>query len=246
MMFFKRTFETPARSHQFPLAPNEGINLDLKVMYVAVPKTGSTSIRSHFRAKGPFLFDTPHLSINQLRQVLHFWALSQAVGRCREFPTDSDAVLSELEVYEKAESIFSSCLKLGSVRNPFARAISLYFRAEGIQMRTKIGFDQFVDQLAFASDTCVHPTRMRNQLDWFLDRKGGELLVDRILKLENLGNDLAQLSTDFPHLGRISNTYRRVNPNSESSNYREFYTNSSRKSVEKVFSKDLEFFSYTF
>ncbi|NIN38330.1 MAG: hypothetical protein GTO67_06490, partial [Gammaproteobacteria bacterium] len=66
--------------------------------------------------------------------------------------------------------------------------MSLYFRKEGQTVGDQMPFDAFVDWIEYASDTCIHPSRHRYQLDWFRS-DDGDIAVDFIGKFENLERD---------------------------------------------------------
>jgi len=51
-----------------------------------------------------------------------------------------------------------------------------------------MNFDGFVEWIQYSSDTCIHPTQKKNQLDWFTDQNG-QVIVDYIGKFESLKKD---------------------------------------------------------
>lgn len=227
-------------------APNEAIRIDLGAIFVAIPKTGTSSIRHQFSPNGPFLLPGSHLTIRQLEKVWHVWSVRKTLRKNWEFPTNPEICLSDFEVHEKSCEGFSDAVKFATVRNPFARALSLYKRREGIQVAERMSFDDFCEQLAFASDTCHWPSRNQSQIDWLTGWDNSTLVVGNILRLENLTKDLECLAEKFPQLSFLRNISRNVNPNSDSLNYRAAYSSSARKAVELTFRRDLEALSYDF
>lgn len=176
-----------------------------KCIFVEVPKTGSSSIRSIIGEPRK-----PHLNI---------WQIANEAGR------------------EK----FLAYFKFGFVRNPWDRAVSLYERREGLQLRDKMSFDEFVEWMKFASSTCLHPVPHRYQLDWFVDPHGN-VIVDFIGKFENLDSDWGKIAQKLgidkplPHL--------RQNPRKR--HYTEYYNDRTRKIIADRFAIDIEYFGYEF
>lgn len=225
--------------------PNESIRLDLKAIYVAIPKTGSSSVQHQFRPDGPFLIPAAHLTIRQIEHLWHMWFIRQSLRTNLGFPTDTSLVSSDLEVRERSQEGFANSVKFATVRNPFARTLSLYWRRETIQPWREMPFEEFCEQLAFASDTCAWPTRNQSQIDW-LTGWDNELLVNNVLRIEQLANDLKGFVRRFPELSFLQDIQLNNNPNSGSENYRRAYSASAREAVELVCRRDLEAFHYAF
>lgn len=228
-----------------PLLFNEAVNFDKKAIFIAVPKTGTTSIRKQLAVRGPKLIPNPHLTILQVRDGLYTYFLSQGLGNNRHFPTRPDEVPSDAEIRGHAARTFHGFFKFASVRNPWARVVSLYHRREGVQTADKMDFERFCEGLRYASDTCAHTTRMSNQLDWMVD-ENGKLAVDYVLKLEDLDNGLKEINARTA--GRLALKEKRCNcnPRSPSVSYRKAYSDKSRAIVADIFHRDITFFGYSF
>jgi len=137
---------------------------------------------------------------------------------------------------------FMTYFKFGFVRNPWDRAVSLYERKEGMQLRGQMSFEEFIDWMKYASSTCLHPVPHRYQLDWFVDGSGN-ILVDFIGKFEKLDADWRYVRTK---LG-ISSDLPKMNVNTERQrDYREYYTDRTKKIVYDRFAVDIEYFNYEF
>jgi len=138
---------------------------------------------------------------------------------------------------------FEEFFKFGFVRNPWDRVVSLYKRNEGVQMRDKMTFDEFVDWIKYSSSTCVHPVPHVNQLDWLVDSHG-DVLVDFIGKFENLKEDWKVVASklglpeELPH--------KQQNPFKEKKHYTEYYSESTKEIIADKFRVDIEFFDYEF
>src|SRR6056297_2124586 len=169
---------------------NEAVHLEKEVIFIAIPKTGTTSLRTQLKQAGKPLIRNPHLNINQIRDAIYFFLLKEALGVNISFPNANHP--SDDELRQKAEKIFHSFFKFSAVRNPWARAVSLYFRREGVQLKDKLTFHGFCEKHMYASDTCRHPTLHKNQYDW-LSSKEGELLVDYFYKVEDFESAIVDI-----------------------------------------------------
>lgn len=233
----------PGESGSAPLILNEAVNFDKQVIFIAIPKTGTTTVRDQLRQEGDALIPNPHLNIIQVRDAIYAYLLKISLGNNYGFPTKD--VPSDADIRARANEIFDSFFKFSAVRNPWARAVSLYARRETVQMRNKLSFEAFCERHFYASDTCRHPTLHKNQLDWLCDETG-KCIMDYVYKLEDFTTAMEQIAdrTD----GRVRLTYRKLNanPSSPSRRYRELYSERARKIVSERFQKDIDFFKYTF
>ena len=234
------------RVRRFQLSPtflNEAVNFDKQCIFIAVPKTGTTSVRTQLTQQGVPLIRNPHLNILQVRDSLYVYFLKNALGGNNSFPTHG--IIKDSELRKKAELIFSTFFKFSAVRNPWSRAISLYSRREGIRTKDKSTFEEFCENHFYASDTCLHPTLHKNQLDWLCD-ENGKCIMDYVYKVEEFGSAIKEIESRTD--GRIKLLEKEVNknPNSPSKDYKNYYSDKTRKIIEKRFQKDIDYFKYTF
>lgn len=155
-------------------------------------------------------------------------------------------VKPHLNIYQIANQVsqeqFSTYFKFGFVRNPWDRAVSLYERREGMQMKSKMTFEEFVEWMKFSSSTCVHPVPHRYQLDWFVNPHG-DVIVDFIGKFEQLDADWEKVAQK---LG-INNKLPKLNVNtSKNRHYTEYYTDKTKEIIQSRFAVDIEYFWYEF
>lgn len=188
------------------------INHRLKCIFVQVPKTASTSIRSIVGIP-----KKPHLNIIQLEN---------------QFDLENT----------NSDRLFGSYFKFGFVRNPWDRAVSLYERKEVGGKSQTMSFEEFVKWIENSSDTCIHPVRHKNQIDWFKDR-AGDIAVDCIGKFENLENDWEHISSIIGVTNKLPNKNR--NPDRKK-HYSEYYTAETRDTIGEKFLIDIEYFNYSF
>lgn len=239
----KRFPALSSRERGFPLEMNEALNVEKKVIFIAIPKTGTTSVRTQLGGPRFPIIENPHLDIRQVRDLIYVMLLRATLGGnrsfpCEEFPTD-------MVLRTRSQEMFSSFFKFSAVRNPWARAVSLWSRQEGVETKTSISFEDFIAEHHHASDTCRQPTRHVNQFDWLCD-EDGRMLMDYVYKVEEFeaAADEIRERTD----GRLVLGTRRlnVNPRSTSRTYRDIYTEATRKIVAKRFEKDIDTFGYVF
>ena len=206
-----------------------------KCIFVEVPKTGSTSIKTIIGS--PL---KPHQNIWQIKyEMENYWTHYGGVA---------NRILQSIYLFlprKRREEIgirqFNSYFKFGFVRNPWDRTVSLYERREGLNMRDRMSFEEFVNWIGYSSSTCIHPVPHRNQLDWFVDPHGN-VVVDFIGKFESLQEDWAfvckktGIEKQLPHKNR----------NPREKHYTEYYTSSTRNIVADKFKIDIEYFGYKF
>jgi len=222
---------------------NEAINFNKKCIFIAVPKTGTTSIRTQIKQKGAPLIKNPHLNIVQIRDALYVYLLIQALGRNKSFPSAS--VSSDAALRLKAKETFDGFFKFSAVRNPWARAVSLYSRREGVRSKNKLSFEKFCKNHFYASDTCYHPTLHQNQFDW-LCNEHGQCMMDYVYKLENFNESIDEIAELTNGRILLKKEHANRNSNSKSHSYRDIYTEETKKLIAERFEKDIDTFKYTF
>jgi len=223
--------------------PCESINLERMIMFIAIPKTGSASVRSYTRGRGGYLIPQEHLNFRESCDALLAHLIRTRLGKNRDFPSRDTP--SYDEIYLSKEKLIRKMIKFSVVRNPWARTVSLYYRAEGIKLSDSMPFERFVDKLCFASDTCVYPSRHANQIDWLLDSTG-KVAVDFVERLETLNSRINEINERLQGRCTIGDARLNVNPSSQSKSYRDIYSERSRKRVGLLFEKDIDLFGYSF
>ena len=222
---------------------NEAVNFDKQCIFIAVPKTGTTTVRSQLRQQGNALIENPHLNIVQVRDLLYVYFLIRALGRNESFPSES--IPADADLRAQAKEVFYAFFKFSAVRNPWARAVSLYSRREGVRTHGQISFEEFCEKHLYASDTCRHPTLHHNQLDWLCD-ENGQCIMDYIYKVEDFNNAISEIADRTDGRIKLANKSKNVNPTSLSKKYREIYTEKTKKIIASRFEKDIDYFKYTF
>ena len=144
-----------------------------------------------------------------------------------------------------AEGMFAELFKFSAVRNPWARAVSLWSRREGVAPRGQMPFETFVEHHVYASDTCQHPTLHRNQLDWLCD-ENGTVIVDYVYRVEDFDRAVKEIEKRTDGRLRLAPRRLRVNRDSAASRYRGLYSDRSRALIARRFERDIEYFGYRF
>lgn len=239
----KITGNPPRPQSPEPQILNEAVNFEKRCIFIAVPKTGTTSVRLQLRQEGIPLIGNPHLNITQVRDLIYVYLLKTALGRNNTFPSSS--IPEDAALRAQANEVFNSFFKFSAVRNPWARAVSLYFRQEGVQVKDRWSFDEFCRKHFYASDTCRHPTLHKNQIDWLCD-ESGLCIMDYVYKLENFEDAIKEIGERTN--GRLQLAIKKKNdsPGSLSQEYRALYTEETKSIIAKRFEKDIDYFKYTF
>jgi hypothetical protein len=217
------------------LLQNTMISHKHQCIFIEVPKTGSSSIRSIIGKPS-----RPHLNICQVRgEMRRHW--TKSTGLLNHLGDCAYQCLPRKKRKQWGEQMFNDYFKFGFVRNPWDRVVSLYHRSEGLQLKGKMSFDEFVEWIKYSSSTCNHPVPHTNQLDWLVDPHGN-ILVDFIGRFVSLADDWKQVAkklkvtTELPHKNK--------NPNKN--HYSEYYNTKTRDIIARKFCIDIEHFEYTF
>jgi hypothetical protein len=222
---------------------NEAVHLEKGVIFIAIPKTGTTSVRTQLSQLGKPIIHNPHLDIIQVRDLIHTYILIKRLGTNTSFPSVNLA--DNEEIKKDSELIFNSLFKFSAVRNPWSRAVSLYFRREGVKIKDLMTFDEFCTQHFYASDTCYYPTLHKNQYDWLSDENGVNLM-DYVYKVEQFSSAVKEIQNLTEGKLVLTDSQENRNPDSRSKDYRKLFNDKTRKIIEKRFEKDIDYFKYTF
>lgn len=200
-----------------------------RFIFVAVPKTGTHSVRQALRE---------HMGEEDLEQVRLFVE--------KRFPISELAALrhGHLTLRQVRPHLppehFSSYFKFGFVRNPFDRFISYCaFMTRGSD-RFQTNPTGVMHHLLFVAPPTDH-ILFQPQNTFFTD-ENGLLLGDRIGRIETM-----QVSYDdiCEQIGIVSRPLDKVNA-SVHGDYRQYYDQRSIDGVAKLYSRDLELFGYNF
>ena len=241
--FLAKRFPTLNHDAASALELNEALNLDYQVIFIAVPKTGTTSVRRQLGVPRNPLIPNPHLDIIQVRELIYPMLLRATLGTNHSFPTSETPSDADLRV--RSEQLFAELFKFSAVRNPWARAVSLWSRKEGVEVSGGMSFEQFIEDHHHASDTCREPTLHQNQIDWLCD-EDGRMIMDYVYKVEEFESAIAEIEERTEGRLRLESRQLNVNPRSASKRYRSMYSEHTRKLIAQRFERDIDHFEYVF
>ncbi|MBG88447.1 MAG: hypothetical protein CMO80_16315 [Verrucomicrobiales bacterium] len=198
-----------------------------KIIFVHIPKTAGTSVTLYFYQRG--LIDS-----NDVAQWYRNNGHKSASFIRREI--DERKVCGELR--------WQDCHKFTIVRNPFDWMISYWhYKRRSHEQRyheeaQRMCFPEFVSFFCAASDRTFV-----DQAEWILDEKG-EVMVDRIIKLENLKTEWQQLCAQMELPAAPLNDVNRTH--GPFYDHDDYYDAESRRLVEKTFARDFKIFDYAY
>lgn len=221
----------------------------LGLIFVAIPKTGTTSVTRALSRIEP--------SEGGL-QLLNEW-IDKEYRRKYNLDEIGDNKpgrgkhLSAIQIkYILGEEEFNRCLKFSVVRNPWARMVSRYFFThvesepsdeEKLRRGTTRKFHDQKFETWISKRWLRHKAgkRQNSQCRKLVDLDG-QLLVDHVGQLENVQDTLDWVS-DRVGIDRIKMPH--VN-GTRKGHYAKFYNERTREMVADMCSQDIEFFNYQF
>ncbi|MGB3244152.1 MAG: sulfotransferase family 2 domain-containing protein [Sulfitobacter sp.] len=209
------------------------ISLSKKFLFVHVPKTAGSSVR---KSLAPYSVDRNRTLFRRAT----YWLPVQENPEKAYFKLHST---SEDIRRKLCPLVFKQLHKFAVVRNPYAHAVSYYFfvkrnvNSNRHKQLQDWSFREFLDYLERKNR--IMP---RAQSAWLVNRES-EIQVDRILFLETFDEDYAALCRylDVPQ----EELPPRVNVGTHA-NYREYYDDTLRCQVERLYAADFENFGYSF
>ena len=199
-----------------------------KFIFIHIPKTAGTSIRSALQT---FSLERPN---SNLARVLKNFDLPRDY---RNFRFNLHTTLQQAQ-NKLPEDVFGEYKKLAFVRNPFDRMVSNYaYKVHGTSLKKRKrndNFEEFVTQ-------CCRGRDLR-QVDYLLNREG-KIECDFIGRFETINEDYINiqrlLSIELPALAK-------KNASKREGAYREYYTDKTKDLVSEYYRQDIEEFGYQF
>ena len=198
-------------------------------IFVAIPKTGTHSVRQALRE---------HMGPEDVEQVRLFVQKKLPVPELAELQ-HGHISLRQLRPHLSAEE-FSAYFKFAFVRNPFDRFVSycaFMTRAEGQFERDPKGVMRRI-----LSNPSAHRHILFQPQNSFVTGEDGELLADYVGRVEQMQQSYDEVCQ---MIGIPSRTLDKVN-SSRRGHYRDYYDPELVDEVAKLYARDLELFGYEY
>ena len=139
--------------------------------------------------------------------------------------------------------IFKNFYKFGVIRNPLDTIVSHYYwqNSSDNHQSKSITFEDVLKEL----EANKFPSYGLLNLNKLMDKNFKNILCDKVLKYENLNEDLTVVfnKLGIPFDGELKIFKKKIH---RKKNYESFYNGDTKKLIDKYFSRDIEMFSYNF
>ena len=134
-----------------------------------------------------------------------------------------------------SSEIYDNFFKFAVVRNPYSRFVSRYNYMKSTNTLKELSFPEFLKKH-------VELSLIADQQYRFLLNKNGKIGVNKIIKFENINEEM----TEFSKANNLKlSKFKKLNI-STTENYKDYYDTDTKKIVEDFCKEDLEFFNYSF
>lgn len=204
------------------------ISFKHKFIYIHIPKTGGTSITNILKDYSEDYFESAEIKDRYVVSTDTKHGFNLKNSSFKEYMWGDYYTHASLEdIYQVlGDEIFSFYI-FASIRNTFDRIIS---------------------QTAYVRGLNTIPLRLENfslprpQLEYL--KLDGNVMVDNFIRFENLQSDFDKICSDIGisahQLGHLRKSSR------DSNDYRPYYTDSSKKMIERMYQDEINFFNYKF
>ena len=208
-----------------------------KCIFVHIPKTGGTTVESLiWRPKDK-------IETNLWMGFIDNYNNKYQTGGLQH-------LLSHQIKQEVGDKVFNSFFKFCFVRNPYDKAVSQYeYLNKRKDLRDYLGF-----KIGDSFDKYLELIQFKNHVQWepqtnFIYTNEEKCLVNHVAKFESFNKEikfiLDKINLSKSFFGLIDRKIPHLNKSSRS-NYKNYYNSHSKKTLEKIYFKDLELLNYSF
>jgi hypothetical protein len=208
------------------------VSVEKNFVFVHVAKTGGQALKNTLR---PYAVGKAR---GQWRRLLSHLPVRE--GFDAQFGPHTSARWAKLKL---PRDFFDRAFKFALVRNPYDLAVSLYSfigikpdHHRHLEVR-KLSFLEFLEL-----EERRGAWRRRDQLS-MLTGFGGEMLVDKVYRFEEMGEAFANIMRRLDLPASTELAPKNASPRGP---YRDYYTGNERAFVERIWRRDLERFGYEF
>lgn len=210
-----------------------------RFLFVHIPKTGGTSIRSALK---PLLWRDPWYWLMWMPQRLSHLSGHRTVTK---FPRHAKVIAAREML---PPEVFAGLTVFSVVRNPWDMQVSSYHHLQKEHPEVMVGLDDFTAFVRHKLDPDRPPSPHLDvsatpQVEYLCDLHG-ELLVDELIRFENLVEDYARVMQVIGLKAAPPLPHKRKGKRAP--DYHRYYDEATAALVAERYSPDLKAFGYTF
>ena len=204
-----------------------------KLIFFHIPKNAGTSVSSLLLKNESFYYPWVILSkiLRKFKRTDNFF-FDNFQKKIYLFTSHETVRTIERKI---SSEIYDNFFKFAVVRNPYSRFVSRYNYMKLTNTLKELSFPEFLKKH-------VELSLIADQQYKFLLNKNGKIGVNKIIKFENINEEMTELSK--ANNLKLSK-FKKLNI-STTENYKDYYDTNTKKIVEDFCKEDLEFFNYSF
>jgi len=204
-----------------------------KLIFFHIPKNAGTSVSSLLLKNESFYYPWVILSkiLRKFKRTDNFF-FDNFQRKIYLFTSHETVRTIERKI---SSEIYDNFFKFAVVRNPYSRFVSRYNYMKSTNTLKELSFPEFLKKH-------VELSLIADQQYRFLLNKNGKIGVNKIIKFENINEEM----TEFSKANNLKlSKFKKLNI-STTENYKDYYDTDTKKIVEDFCKEDLEFFNYSF